>query len=68
MQADRRATMSWSTVIGWVCGVLFVASLWSGASSGAVFWMGVVTLQILVVGGTFTLVRWITRQVDSRWG
>jgi hypothetical protein len=59
--------MSWPAVIGWVCIIVFVASLWNGSASGPLFWAGVIAMDILVVGVVFGLIRWITRRVDSYW-
>ena len=58
--------MSWTAVVGWVCLVLFVASLWSGSAAGPLFWMGAIAVDVLVVGGVFFLIRWITRHVGNR--
>jgi hypothetical protein len=58
--------MTWTAVVGWVCLVLFVASLWSGSATGPLFWMGAVAVDVLVVGVVFFLIRWVTRKVESR--
>jgi hypothetical protein len=63
---EHQRGLSWPAVIGWVCVILFVASLWSGAQSGLLFWMGAVSLDVLVVGWMCVMVRWITRRVESR--
>jgi hypothetical protein len=66
MAERQNRGLSWSAVLGWVCAVLFAASLWSGADRGPLFWVGVVSIDVLLVGWVYVLVRWISRQVESR--
>ncbi|MGH9018004.1 MAG: hypothetical protein ACRDY1_09690 [Acidimicrobiales bacterium] len=71
MQADvprprlRRHGPSWAAVIGWVSVIVFAASLWSGADSGPIFWLGAASLDVVLVVWVCLLVRWITRRVDT---
>jgi hypothetical protein len=62
----RGGGLSWAAVLGWVCAILFVVSLWSGSNGGPLFWMGAISFDILMVGWVYVLVRWITRRVESR--
>jgi hypothetical protein len=65
--ADRESRgLSWSAVVGWVCALLFVASLWSGADSGPLLWLGVISIDVLVIGWIYVLARWISRRVESQ--
>jgi hypothetical protein len=65
--ADRENRgLSWPAVLGWVCALLFVASLWSGADSGPLLWLGVISIDVLVIGWIYVLCRWISRKVESR--
>ncbi len=68
MRAGQSSGMSWPAVLAWVCVILFLASLWSGADRGPLFWVGVVSLDVLVVGCILVLVRWITRRAENHWG
>jgi hypothetical protein len=67
-QARQGRGLSWPAVIGWICLIMFAASLWNGSDNGPLFWAGAVSIDVLVVGSVFVLVRWITRRVESRWG
>jgi hypothetical protein len=64
----RRPAMSTAAVVGWVCGGLFVVSLYSGATGGPLFWLGLVSLEVLVITWVFVLVRWMTRRIDRQLG
>jgi hypothetical protein len=58
--------LSWPAVLGWVCALLFFASLWSGADSGPLLWLGIVAIDVLLVGWVCVLARWVSRKVESR--
>jgi hypothetical protein len=70
VQAEVREKrgLSWTAVVGWVCLIVFVGSLWNGSDSGPLFWAGAIAIDILVVGSVYLLIRWLTRQVESRAG
>jgi hypothetical protein len=66
MAGRENRGLSWPAVVGWVCALLFGASLWSGADSGPLLWLGVVSIDVLFIGWIYVLARWISRKVESR--